>query len=342
MATIQKISESNLLSGIDKACSDYKVVALTNNGEKTLYDYVTKSAQIKLDYTPTVLSPKKFFFPQEEVILDYTADGDVKTNIQGEATVLFGLRPCDLNGLKILDEAFSESNGDPNYLAKREKAVIIGIDCQEVCDEDAFCFRVNAQNITTGFDIMLYPTPDGYLIKADTSKGESFLSKYLTVVDGDQATLAAFQKAKEEAFTKAGGPFEGLDNLPSLFKAGKDHPIWEEEGSRCLSCGSCIMVCPTCYCFDVADELALNLKEGQRIRRWDACMLRSFAEVAGGENFREGATERLHHRIDRKFNFLMEKHGQSVCVGCGRCVRACLAEISPSTIAKEIIKTHAK
>jgi ferredoxin len=86
----------------------------------------------------------------------------------------------------------------------------------------------------------------------------------------------------------------------------------------------------------VADELALNLQGGERIRRWDACMLSSFAVVAGGENFREEAEERLKHRIYRKFDYLMGKHGQSVCVGCGRCVRACLADISPKTIVEKI------
>ena len=96
------------------------------------------------------------------------------------------------------------------------------------------------------------------------------------------------------------------------------------------------MVCPTCYCFDVADELALNLKKGERIRRWDACMLSDFAVVAGGENFRPKAKERLKHRIMRKFNYLMKKHGEAVCVGCGRCVRACLADISPKKITETL------
>jgi len=95
-------------------------------------------------------------------------------------------------------------------------------------------------------------------------------------------------------------------------------------------------VCPTCYCFDVSDELDLNLQGGKRTRKWDACMLSDFAVVAGGENFRHSATERLQHRINRKFNYLMRKHERSVCVGCGRCVRACLADINPQTIAETI------
>ena len=86
----------------------------------------------------------------------------------------------------------------------------------------------------------------------------------------------------------------------------------------------------------IADELALNLHKGERLRRWDACMLSSFAVVAGGESFRKSQHDRLKHRINRKFNYLMAKHGQAVCVGCGRCVRACLVDISPKTIVEKI------
>jgi len=336
-----KITKANLLAGLDKAMADYKVMALTKKGEKTLYDVVSSSKDVLLGYTPTVLSPKKFFFPKEEVILEYTAEGVVSTKIEAMPTVVFGLRPCDLNAIAIMDEAFSESNGDPNYLAKREKSVVVGIDCSALCDDDAFCFRVNAQNARGGYDVLLSPVGGDYLLAAGNAKGQKFVDTYLQIQAGADADLAVFQKAKAAEFEKAGSAFKGLDNLPELFERGKKHKVWEEEGSRCLSCGSCIMVCPTCYCFDVADEMALTLQTGERIRRWDACMVNSFAEVAGGENFREHATQRLHHRIDRKFNFLMKKHGQSVCVGCGRCVRACLAEISPSKIAQEIIKTHA-
>ena len=339
--SINKISKANVLAGLDKAMADYSVMALTKKGEKTLYDKVADSKEIKLDYTPTILSPKKFFFPKEEVILEYTADGAVQAKVEAKPTVLFGIRPCDLNAIAIMDEAFAESNGDPNYITKREKSVVIGIDCNALCDKDAFCFRVNSQTAVGGYDVMLTPVGSEYILEAKTAKGQKFVDKYLPAQSGGEAELASFQKSKAEVFEKAGGPFQGLANLPELFEKGKKHKVWEEEGSRCLSCGSCIMVCPTCYCFDVADEMALSLKSGQRIRRWDACMLNSFAEVAGGENFREHATQRLHHRIDRKFNFLMKKHGKSVCVGCGRCVRACLAEISPQTIAQEIIKTHA-
>jgi sulfhydrogenase subunit beta (sulfur reductase) len=329
------ITTDNLLQGIDKALIDYQIAALTKKNGQELYDYVTNSGEINLEYQPTVLSPKKFFFPQEEVILEYTPDGKIGAKIEANPLILFGVRPCDLNGFKVLYEAFADDNGDPNYLAKLEKSLNIGIDCKKICDEHAFCFKVGSQNATGGFDVMLYELGNGYAIETASEKGRQFVDKYLTTSKAKGDELSSFRQQKEAGFGKE-KPFKNLEKFPETFEKNKHHPVWEQEGSRCLSCGSCIMVCPTCYCFDVKDEWQLNLKKGERKRKWDACMLSSFSTIGSGENFRHKATARLHHRINRKFNFLMQKHGQSVCVGCGRCVRACLAEISPKKIAAAI------
>lgn len=329
------ITKDNLLKGLDKTLADYQVAALTKKGERNLYDYISNSNEINLEYQPTVLSPKKFFFPQEEVILEYTPDGKINAKIDANPLVLFGIRPCDLNGLKILYEAFADDHGDPNYLAKLEKSVVIGIDCKKICDKDSFCYKVGSQNALGGFDIMLYELGNDYAIEIASEKGQKFVDKYLTTSKACGDEIAAFQTEKKSCFDKETS-FKDLEKFPETFEQNAHHPIWEQEGSRCLSCGSCIMVCPTCYCFDVKDEWNLNLKQGERIRKWDACMLSSFATIGSGENFRHNATSRLHHRIDRKFNYLMKKHGQSACVGCGRCVRACLAKISPKKIAEAI------
>ena len=331
------ISKENLRAGLDKALSDYQVAALTQKIDgRFVYDYVKKSSEVTFEYKPTVLSPKKFFFPQDEAILEYTSDGQVKAKIEAKPLVLFGLRPCDLNGLKVLNEAFADDNGDPNYLAKLEKSVVIGIDCKKICDKHAFCFKVDCHNAKGAYDIMMYDLGnDKYLIETANSKGEGFVAKYFATQDAVGTERAEFQKEKDAGFAGQ-NKFKDLEKFPELFENNKKHPIWDQEGSRCLSCGSCIMVCPTCYCFDVEDDLALNLKEGKRVRKWDACMLHDFSKVAGGEVFRHSATARLHHRINRKFDYLMKKHDQSVCVGCGRCVRACLVEISPKTIAEAI------
>jgi sulfhydrogenase subunit beta (sulfur reductase) len=332
---ILQAAKDDVLGGLDKALSAYQLAVLTRREGKVLFDVVHGSQEIELDYAPTVLSPKKFFFPQEEVFLEYTPEGAITPKIEATPLILFGIHPCEANALKIMDEAFAESHGDPNYLAKREAAVVICMDCREVCDENAFCYSVKTNYAEAGYDLMLHELDGDYAITVKTDKGKTFADAYWTTTAVDQTAFDEFQKAKQAAFSQY-APFKDLERLPELFRQNKKHPVWKEEGDRCLSCGSCIMVCPTCYCFDVADELALSLQQGQRIRRWDACMLSGFAQVATGENFRETAEDRLKHRINRKFEYLMEKHGQPVCVGCGRCVRACLAEISPRNIVEAI------
>jgi NAD(P)H-flavin reductase/NAD-dependent dihydropyrimidine dehydrogenase PreA subunit len=336
MAQSYETSESSVLSALEQASKYYKLAALTKKNGKIIYDYVDGFDDILLEYTPTILSPKKFFFPQNEVILEYDTSGNVASKIEAVPLLLFGIRPCDANSIKLLDEAFSESLGDPNYLAKKEQSIVIAIDCLAPCDEEAFCFKVGSHYASKGFDIMLKPTELGYGVCSATPNGDAFISTYLTTTTPLNNIDTTFDALKDVGF-KGKTLFPNLSNFPAMFKENIHHSIWDEEGSKCLSCGSCILVCPTCYCFDVADEMKLNLKEGQRVRRWDACMLSNFAEVSGGENFREAATHRLKHRIGRKFQYLMEKHNQSVCVGCGRCVRACLPNISPKDIAEAII-----
>ena len=119
--------------------------------------------------------------------------------------------------------------------------------------------------------------------------------------------------------------------------------MWSELGEKCFSCGSCTMVCPTCVCYNVKDNVEVNLQKGKRYRQWDSCMFFSFATVSGGENFRPTGTDRLKHRLHRKGKYMLERWGELGCVGCGRCVHACLVDIaSPvyayNRLAKEVKK----
>lgn len=116
--------------------------------------------------------------------------------------------------------------------------------------------------------------------------------------------------------------------LPALLEESYDHPIWEEKARLCFSCGSCTLVCPTCYCFDIRDEVNWDLTSGRRLRTWDGCQLRGFALVAGGHNFRADKTDRYRHRYYRKGKYVPEKIGEIACVGCGRCITACVSKIA--------------
>ena len=104
-----------------------------------------------------------------------------------------------------------------------------------------------------------------------------------------------------------------------------------------MGCGTCNIVCPTCYCFNVEEEVDVTLKHGTRDRTWDGCMLRGFSEVAGGEVFRESLASRQRHRVFRKFKYISDETGQPWCVGCGRCTAYCTAGISIVNIVNRLI-----
>jgi len=130
-------------------------------------------------------------------------------------------------------------------------------------------------------------------------------------------------------------------DLPSLLALSYKSPLWEELGQRCLACGSCNIVCPTCYCFDVREQISLDGKTGERYRVWDSCQLDEFARVGTGENFRKSRAQRLRNRFFRKGKYIPDMHHALGCVGCGRCARACLVDITPVDVWNSLFKAHA-
>ena len=126
--------------------------------------------------------------------------------------------------------------------------------------------------------------------------------------------------------------------LPGLLRRSFHNVLWDERADKCLSCGGCNLVCPTCYCFDVKDEVDLSLKEGRRYRVWDGCVLEDFAKVGSGENFRERRAQRYRHRFYRKGMYLYDKYGHIACVGCGRCASACLPDIADPVAVYNALK----
>ena len=118
-----------------------------------------------------------------------------------------------------------------------------------------------------------------------------------------------------------------IRDLPEIFEMEYQSEIWQELGEKCLSCGSCSMVCPTCYCYDVADDVELGSRAGKRTRSWDSCLFANHALVASGENFRGPRASRIKFRFYHKQRGFVAEYGRPSCVGCGRCISACPVNI---------------
>jgi len=316
---------------VNALMADYRVVGPQAKGPKFAFEPITDPAQLRLDYDTTILPPKKVFQPPEERLATFTRQGEpsVETVIEAVPTVLLGVHTCDLRAIQLLDQAFSEEYADAHYLERRKQTVIVSLECLEPCDEHAFCKSMGTLTTGEGYDLHLTDLGAAYAVDVATEKGEQLLADYATMgkaTDAEMRRLNEVLGAKWPRFTYRLN-FEAAE-LPAMMSTAYDHPLWDELGERCLACGSCTNVCPTCYCFNVFDEVNMALTEGERRRRWDSCQLDEFARVAGGENFREARKDRQRHRFMRKGKYITEKFGELGCVGCGRCIRACVANIS--------------
>lgn len=316
---------------VEALMADYRVVGPQARGSKFVFDPVKDPADLRLDYDTTILPPKKVFQPQQERLATFTMgeDPEVEPLIEVEPTILLGMHTCDLRALNLLDKAFTEDYPDAHYLSRREQTLIVSLECLEPCDDESFCRSMGTLTADEGFDLHLIDLGQAFAVEIGSDEGADLLADY---ADVREATEDEVQEKEERQASKIKHFADRLnfdaDELPALLGDAYDHEHWEELEERCFACGSCTNVCPTCYCFNVVDEVNFALTEGERIRHWDSCQLAEFARVAGGENFREDRGARQRHRFLRKGKYLYERFGALGCVGCGRCIRTCPASIS--------------
>jgi len=305
-----------------------------------VFDWLSGPGELVLDYVTTILPPKKAFFPPRDVLFRFEQGRNgtppkVEPIFEQEPFLLVGVHPCDLAGIALLDWAFSQGHVDPHWWARREAATIIGVNCFP--DEYCFCTSVGTCRPGGGYDLFLTPIEAGYFVEVGSEKGQRLLEAYAQrrpPEPNDFRDAERFWREKEERISRR--LKTPAYALPLLLDASVESPVWERTAQRCYSCGSCTTVCPTCFCFDVVDELTLDLRKGERVRRWDSCQFLDFARVAGGQNFRGERVARTRHRWYRKFYYLMARYGRPFCTGCGRCARACTANIGLVEVLNEL------
>lgn len=157
-------------------------------------------------------------------------------------------------------------------------------------------------------------------MEALTEKGQKLLQTIESVVDQTQEA-----PLRNTSCTLTIHKDENLDKkLASMF----EHPIWDRVSQGCIGCGTCTFVCPTCYCFDIDHENYGT--EGCKYRCWDSCMFSDYTRMAGGANPRPTRKERLRNRYMHKLSYFNERYGETLCVGCGRCIASCPAHLDIS------------
>ncbi len=308
----------------------YDVIGVKEKGIRYVFGPLENANDLRLDYDVTILPPKKYFLPQYEKLMDFdlTKSFDVKKNNLVKPMILIGVHPYDIIAIEQTDKLYLDSQKDDFYKKRRENIVIIGVDVQKISPK-SFAGSMNTHVTDSGFDLMITNLRDSYTIIIGSKKGKNLLDKHGNTKSADSTDIKKIHDIRKKILSQYNRKLKiPKKEWSNVLVANYDHPIWEKRSEKCMECSSCTMVCPTCYCYDVFEDVSLNLKDGNRIRTWDGCLIRDFTKIGSGEVFRDDISKRYRHRFYRKGNYLPERYGFVACVGCGRCGTACLPNIA--------------
>ena len=315
-----------LLDGMARE-RDVFVPAIVDGVSK--YALYEDGVQTAFELVNTTMPPKDLLFPQTQKMyyFDVDAAGSYRIREYDESRplVLFGVRPCDMRSIACLDEVFlTRGFVDEFYANAREKLLSISIGCSQAA-ETCFCasMGVNPQDAPNA-DIMLKDCGSSYLVCAQTPKGEAEVATWTGHLEDGDAQPASCE------LTLSVNMVGVVDKLEEMY----DHPIWDDISTKCLNCGTCTYVCPTCHCFDISQDM--RRKDGVRFRCWDSCMFSEYTMMAGGHNPRPEKLERVRNRFMHKLNFFERRYGMSLCVGCGRCVEKCPVALDITRLVDDI------
>ena len=327
------ITHENLQRLIDALLTaGTRVVAPKRAGTLTLYEPLAKGEELELSELPR-RSAKEAFFPVCENVLSFqrTEDGIRVEDVdvcRFPETVLLAVRPCDAAAPGILDAVFSWDYDDEFYLERRNRTTIVGLACTKA-DDACFCTAVGyAPDERKGSDLFLTPLEGGsYQAEALTEKGEKLLARHATLFT---------DSAGAKPLPLAAPTLEKLDlkAIKEWLDGNFESPFWKEIAERCAGCGACAFLCPACHCFDLNDEG--TEQAGCRRKSWDACGFGKFTVHASAHNPRDIQAARYRNRIMHKFKYYDDKFGQTLCTGCGRCVRACPVGVDIAEILQAI------
>ena len=274
---------------------------------------------------------KQHLFPAREPLLQIRRRDKSQVvepaPLPSERWALLGVRACDLAAIGVQDRVLAPAHAgsftDPRYQARRHNAFVIVTECTQAA---ATCFCVSmgtGPSASRGFDLalteVLGDTEHYFLCRAGSAEGAEVLAALPTRPAGSAelrcAAAAVAPAAEQQRAIDQNGIKEAL-------YAAVNHPQWNEVATRCLSCGNCTLVCPTCFCSTTEDTADLTATQAERTRRWDSCFNLDHSYMHGGP-VRGSVAARYRQWLTHKLASWIDQFGTSGCVGCGRCITFC-------------------
>ncbi|MEK7160958.1 MAG: 4Fe-4S dicluster domain-containing protein [Patescibacteria group bacterium] len=290
---------------------------------------IAHASQLALDGRLPFYSFKRFFLPERETLFAYQQNR-LKEKKETRLLALLGINLLDLKAINLYDQVFEK---DSAYQSRRRQMLIVGYSVTPEIEDNIFAYKFEEDILEhLPFDIFLAQTSDqrptiNYKLFTGSLRGQRILEDF---------GYRNYQHIQFSGPVKEGPLNEHLITLREKLKNYPQPELWKKLGDKCLACGKCTLVCPTCFCFRLDDEPALNNDCGQRCRSWDACFFQEFSEVAGGHKFLPDIASRLHFWYYHKFVRIPDEFDFSGCVGCHRCAKVCPVGIDIAEVLKKI------
>lgn len=273
---------------------------------------------------------KPILFKPRETVWKVTRDGDNKLTFQShnakeKPVAIIGARSCDLVAMAIQDRVFLEKDHvDNRYRDRRQNLFVVAVNCTYSSNN---CFCVSAgtgPGVENSYDLLMTELNNGFVINSGSYKGSEILVKLNLKSSGNQQNQHAEQRVKQAAEMQTKQiPLNNTRGLRDLLFSNLDHPRWEEVAERCLSCGNCTSVCPTCFCHSEMDVPNLDGQISEHQREWDSCFTAGHSYLNGVGVIRNDTQKRYRQWLTHKVGSWFDQFDTSGCVGCGRCITWC-------------------
>lgn len=321
----KKINKKNIAKLLSDWSKEFTIfVPSRETGIATIGRWDGKDTSFLDWYRNTIVPPKAIFLPPMEEMFSFQKDKQsyhIELPLSdGQKQLIFSIHPCDANAMAILDKTFKDAYEDPYYLPKRRNTVLVGLGCTRPYDS-CFCTSLGSSpSDSASVDLMLIDIGDEFLLEGVTDKGRELMSMSSELEEATEADETRAKDAKDATHSKVSRHLETKDIEKKLLASFEDQDLWEEIAAKCVSCGICTFLCPTCYCFDINDEMIKD--KGTRFRSWDSCSFSIYTKMPM-ENPRIEKWRRVRNKVCHKYEFYPMLFDVIACTGCGRCIRQC-------------------